>query len=586
MSLLSLLLSSAAWAAGDAAVAGQAPDANVQTFRPSVDSLSFIRLTDTAVGPAGSWSWRATQSYAQDLLVWTDFLGVSTPIVANLIQADLAATYSFGRARVGVGAPVVLRSFGGSSPDVTGLGDLTLDGKLRLLEGEVGLSASARAFLPTSTVGAPLAGSLGGEAELGLDRRVGARWLVAGAAGLIVRDSQDYENVAWGNQAHLGLGAAYTAGPALVLTAELDALVVIESADRPDGRPMEALLGAHVGLDRLTLRPAVGVGLGDAPGVPAARFVLAVVSKPAADRDGDGVLDAVDACAGAPEDVDAYRDEDGCPEPTDLTVDVVDSDGQPVAGATWSGGGRSGAAGETAAFDAGPARFTAGAVAVDAVVPPGPPTTLRITLPAPRGALAVSVVDEEGQPITVAAWSAAGPTAVEARAPGTASLRPGSYTLQATAAGFTPAAGAAVVELDGTTTAVLTLRRARAAVQADRIDIKDSVYFETNKAVILPQSYALLDEVAALLAQHPELLRVRVEGHTDSRGAAADNERLSQARAEAVVAYLVKGGVAAARLDAVGFGESKPLVRELDEQGRARNRRVDFFVVERAAPQP
>ena len=101
MSLLSLALLGSAYAA-DVAAGGVAPDMNVQSFRPSTDSLHFVRMTDSAVAPAGTLGWRVTTSYAKDLLVWTDVLDRETVLVGNLVQTDIAAGWNFGRARVAV----------------------------------------------------------------------------------------------------------------------------------------------------------------------------------------------------------------------------------------------------------------------------------------------------------------------------------------------------------------------------------------------------------------------------------------------------------------------------------------------------
>lgn len=119
-------------------------------------------------------------------------------------------------------------------------------------------------------------------------------------------------------------------------------------------------------------------------------------------------------------------------------------------------------------------------------------------------------------------------------------------------------------------------------VQVASIEIRDRVFFELDRAVIQSVSHPLLDEVARVLQDHPELLRVRVEGHTDSVGGAYYNQRLSQARAREVVRYLVGRGVAPERLEGVGFGESRPLDTNQTEDGRAINRRVEFVIVERA----
>jgi OmpA-OmpF porin, OOP family len=114
-----------------------------------------------------------------------------------------------------------------------------------------------------------------------------------------------------------------------------------------------------------------------------------------------------------------------------------------------------------------------------------------------------------------------------------------------------------------------------------RIDILAQVQFETNTAVIRPESDSLLEEVAALLRTHPELLRVEVQGHTDSAGTPDFNQRLSQERAQAVMAWLVAHGVEPTRLSATGHGETVPLGDNATEEGRAKNRRVEFKVLER-----
>jgi outer membrane protein OmpA-like peptidoglycan-associated protein len=112
-----------------------------------------------------------------------------------------------------------------------------------------------------------------------------------------------------------------------------------------------------------------------------------------------------------------------------------------------------------------------------------------------------------------------------------------------------------------------------------RMNLRDVIHFDTGKATIQAGSLGLLDEVAHTLVTHPEMAKVRIEGHTDSQGDDAKNQTLSQARANAVSAYLTSKGVAAARLEAVGFGETRPLREERTDTDRATNRRVEFFVV-------
>jgi outer membrane protein OmpA-like peptidoglycan-associated protein len=116
--------------------------------------------------------------------------------------------------------------------------------------------------------------------------------------------------------------------------------------------------------------------------------------------------------------------------------------------------------------------------------------------------------------------------------------------------------------------------------QAKRIVVLEPVQFETRSDRLLPRSNAVLDGVAAVLRDHPEIARLRVEGHTDARGKPAFNQELSRRRAAAVRAYLVSSGVAAARLSSRGWGTDRPVADNATEAGRARNRRVEFVILE------
>ena len=99
-----------------------------------------------------------------------------------------------------------------------------------------------------------------------------------------------------------------------------------------------------------------------------------------------------------------------------------------------------------------------------------------------------------------------------------------------------------------------------------------------NRAEIKPTSFSILDDVVKALNDNP-MLHVRIEGHTDSSGDPAHNQRLSQRRAESVVGYLTGKGIAGDRLAAKGFGADVPLETNDSADGRERNRRVEFVVV-------
>jgi len=118
----------------------------------------------------------------------------------------------------------------------------------------------------------------------------------------------------------------------------------------------------------------------------------------------------------------------------------------------------------------------------------------------------------------------------------------------------------------------------------DRIQLSDRIYFELDSSVIEADSHGLLDAVARLLMDHPELSKVSIEGHTDQQGSAPYNQKLSEERAAAVAAYLVKAGVGADRLASAGFGESRPVDTASTEDAFEKNRRVEFRVVARQAP--
>lgn len=118
------------------------------------------------------------------------------------------------------------------------------------------------------------------------------------------------------------------------------------------------------------------------------------------------------------------------------------------------------------------------------------------------------------------------------------------------------------------------------AIEADRITIDDRIEFKSGSARVDPKSFGLLKEIAAAIQILDENAKVSVEGHTDNRGSKRLNRALSKRRAQAVVAHLVRYGVAANRLSAKGHGPDVPIAKNNTAAGRKKNRRVEFLIKE------
>ncbi len=120
--------------------------------------------------------------------------------------------------------------------------------------------------------------------------------------------------------------------------------------------------------------------------------------------------------------------------------------------------------------------------------------------------------------------------------------------------------------------------QAAPVIESRKIAINQVIHFDFNKSTIKSDSFGILNEVAAVINGNGKIDKISVEGHTDAIGSDAYNQRLSNARANAVKNYLISKGVSASKLSAVGFGESKPVADNSTERGRAANRRTEFVV--------
>jgi OmpA-OmpF porin, OOP family len=116
-------------------------------------------------------------------------------------------------------------------------------------------------------------------------------------------------------------------------------------------------------------------------------------------------------------------------------------------------------------------------------------------------------------------------------------------------------------------------------VTQEKIELKQKIFFDTDKAKIQARSFSLLDEIASVLRERTTMT-VRIEGHTDSRGTRAHNLKLSQSRADAVRQHFVGLGIEPSRMEARGYGPDQPIETNKTAAGREKNRRVEFIITQ------
>ena len=303
--------------------------------------------------------------------------------------------------------------------------------------------------------------------------------------------------------------------------------------------PVE-ILGGFKWLPKFGFTLGVGgsTGVTDGYGAPDWRvFGMVGYTMPAEpkepDADGDGIPDAVDQCPNDAEDMDGFEDEDGCPDLDNDGDGIPDVDDQCPNDAEDIDGFQD----DDGCPD--PDNDEDGILDVDDACPndPGPPENNGCPDP-----------DRDGDGV---------PDRID-----NCPDEPGS------------------VENNGCQQKQLVV------IGDDQLEILEKVYFKKGSAKLQKRSWALLDNVAAVLIAHPEIKKIRVEGHSDKSGSLKYNMILSKKRANTVVRYLVgRGQVSRSRLVAKGFGPKRPLVKNAkSKEEAALNRRVEFHIVEEEQP--
>lgn len=490
--------------------------------------------------PEGSFRLSLAGQFENDPLVMYRNASRLGAVVSDRVTAHLMAAWApLQWLEVGAQLPLVawqdgddLRAQGIAAPARTGLSTPTVYARLGLLaqrrEAPVDLALEVGVGLPFGSKDA-LARDSGVRfaPKLAVGRNFGSL-RAAVEAGVLLRPSAvlgDTGNVR--DEVRLGAVLATTGAS---LRGELNVRGAIGLDDAEDS--LEVLAGVRMPLsDSLEAFALLGPGFGEAPGTPAFRMLLGVavggekktekkVEPAPRDDDADGVKNEDDACpteAGPAE-------RKGCP--------VKDADQDGVEDAA-----------DTCPTEAGPAE---------------------------RQGCPVKDTDQDG---FVDEQDACPAEAGLAELRGCPAKDSDGDTVSDHLDNCPTEKGVA------TNAGCPAAQKQMVAIQADKVEIKEQVFFATGNAVIQKRSFALLDQVAKVLQQHPEVEKLSIEGHTDDRGNAENNRKLSLARAEAVKNHLVSRGVEASRLEAKGLGSDRPIAANTSPKGRATNRRVEFIIV-------
>jgi outer membrane protein OmpA-like peptidoglycan-associated protein len=558
--------------AAEPASSAAVPAINAQEFRPSVDASGTVWVDDPSL-PDRRFGARALFHYTSNPLVYRYDDGEVVKLVSDIVQADVAAALKIGRFRLGVDVPVYLFGVGAAGSEV-GLGDIAPELKLGMFDGReapFGLAAQGRVSLPTATVANALgAPELGWEADVVVDRWFGSQFRLVLNAGVHGGPAAELENVTLNDGLVLRLAGAYSISR--------DAGVALEFASEKGfadpgmaSFPIEGMVSGYGYLGPvMVLRGAVGTGLTRGIGAPDLRVLIGVGYEPRSpvasqvDTDADRVPDSADACPDVPEDRDGAADADGCPDPDN------DGDGIPDVGDRCP----------DEAEDVDGVRDNDGCSE-------------------PQLRVGVRLVNAEtGAVIPVGHVVLHGPVGDVVLGPEPrAELLPGTYEVDAMSVAFDPVSLSLQVSDARTEPSpggvpgnvyevrLTPSKDAKISVSREGIDLREKVYFDTANDVILARSFALLDQVAAVMNAYPEITLLSVEGHTDNRGEEASNLDLSLRRAQSVVNYLIRKGVAGNRLVAKGYGETRPLDPADTEAAWEANRRVDVLIESWAAPQ-
>jgi len=566
---------------------------DVQQYKPVTDTHNFLLIHDAQLLPRMRPAFGVHLNYAVNPFE-VQGAGVEREfgIVDGLFGVDLTGAFAiFDWWEMGLHFPVtqvpVATAFASSSvlggeKVPYGIGDIRIETRLRPLDPKtrpVGIAANLFLTLPTGTQAAYLGrGKPGGGIRVAVSQSW-ARFHFAANVGFGFYPRATVANLTTEHEFTYGVGVgASLIVDRLDINLEFDGSLTPGPNDKSgaerfgDGvhSPLEVLLSVRYKLKNgLSIHGGVGKGLTAGFGSPEVRFLAGVswaLFKPV-DRDKDGLLEPEDKCPKDPEDVDGFEDEDGCPDTDNDQDGVPDVDDKcpDVAEDVDGFEDEDGCPDEDNDAD--------GVLDAEDSCPmiPEDPDGFEDEDGCPD-----EDNDEDGIKDAVDACPMEKETfdnwEDEDGCPDPDNDGDGILDSDDLCPDEAEVINGEKDE-DGCPDDILAVRA------PEKILILEKLYFASGRDRILRRSYPVLTAVAQVLAGNPDILQVRVEGHTDSRGRKSYNQRLSLRRAEAVMRRLIVEGVDVVRLEAAGFGESRPVSDNGSEAGRERNRRVEFLIL-------
>lgn len=546
------------------------------------------------------------------------------PMLNNLVGTNLGLHVGVHKhIAIGANMPVwfLSSSQDGGTQGPT-LGDLRLSVPIGIIVGDqeefgregFGLSLVPQLDLPTGDEERFLgSGGVGGGGVLALSYGAGPL-LIAANAGAMFTPSAEYTDINGPQRLMFGLASSLRLSDKFALHLE-------GTVEPPGGSelrkeiatPGEVTLSGRGRSGRgLSWTAGGAVGLGSGPTAAAFRLFAGMGyvfgKETRLDLDGDGISGRADLCPAELEVVNGYMDDDGCAdELSTLNVLARHPSGAPAVGVpVYVNGelaGRANSVGRYVLRDQvpgtvydiavgpSPGRLGLGEASVSGHQVAEGESSIELDMPYLYGEVVVRVADENGpHPASV---SFRGPVRVDdlvidETGVGRKELPGGSWDLFIESPGMAVERRQVEVAADAAEPVDLPITVREAAVQTtgDELVLLQSVEFASGTADLTEASLVLLSEVASNVLRHDEVRLIEVQGHTDSQGREDANLTLSRDRVRSVIRELVAMGVDPRAMRGLGVGEACPIDTNATSAGRARNRRVQFFIADPAPSQP